>query len=215
MPSTWHATLPVRAAVTGPFTVFLLGLAVVAAVPRGQAPAPPARQADDDPGILTPAAPREPRINGPSVYGDKPGRPFLYRVPATGDRPMRFSAQGLPAGLALDAATGIIRGTIADRTPRGYETTMVAANARGRAERALPHRRRRHARADPADGVERLVHVLRASERRADAPRGRHHDSVGPRGPRLPVREHRRLVDGKAGVGRSRPPGPGAGRRAA
>ena len=127
----------VRAAVTGLFTVFLLGLAVVAAVPRGQAPAPPARQADDDPGILTPAAPHEPRINGPSVYGVKPGRPFLYRIPATGDRPMRFSVQDLPSGLTLDSATGILRGTIIDPTLRGYQTTIVATNARGRAERGF------------------------------------------------------------------------------
>jgi alpha-galactosidase len=94
-----------------------------------------AAQTGDDPGILTPPAPREPRINGPSVYGTKPGRPFLYRIPATGDRPMQFSVKGLPAGLTLDAATGIIRGTIADRTPRAHPATISASNARGRATR--------------------------------------------------------------------------------
>jgi alpha-galactosidase len=102
-----------------------------------QAPRPAAAQPDDDPGILTPPAPREPRINGPSVYGVRPGRPFLYRIPATGDRPMRFAAQDLPSGLTLDAATGIIRGTIIDRTLRGYQTSIAATNARGRAERGF------------------------------------------------------------------------------
>src|SRR5512136_1904022 len=71
-------------------------------------------QPDDDPGTLTPPAPREPRINGPSVYGVRPGHPFLYRIPATGDRPMQFTVQGLPDGLTLDAATGIIGGVITD-----------------------------------------------------------------------------------------------------
>ena len=41
---------------------------------------------------LTPPAPPEPRINGPRVYGVRPGSPFLYRVPATGVRPMTFRA---------------------------------------------------------------------------------------------------------------------------
>jgi len=50
---------------------------------------------------------------------------------------MRFSVQDLPAGLAVDSATGIIRGTITDLTPRAYPTTIVATNARGRAERAF------------------------------------------------------------------------------
>ena len=103
----------------------------------GQAPPPAAAHADDDPGILTPPAPREPRINGPSVYGVRPGHPFLYRIPATGDRPMMFSVQGLPEGLTLDSATGIIRGEVADKTPRSHQTTIVATNGRGRAERAF------------------------------------------------------------------------------
>jgi len=126
--------------------VVLLGLVAAVAPGRGQPPgrgqspvpsAPAAAQPDDDPGILTPAAPQEPRINGPAVYGVRPGHPFLYRIPATGVRPMQFGVQGLPAGLTLDSATGIIRGTIADTTPRTHQTTIVAANIRGRAERAF------------------------------------------------------------------------------
>ena len=96
-----------------------------------------AAQSGDDPGILTPPTPREPRINGPSVYGTRPGRPFLYRIPATGDRPMQFSVKGLPAGLTLDPATGIIRGTIEYRTPRSYDTMIIASNARGAAGRTF------------------------------------------------------------------------------
>src|SRR6266849_4407039 len=53
------------------------------------------------PEIRTPKAPIAPRINGPFVFGVRPGHPFLYNIPATGDRPMSFSAEGLPAGLQL------------------------------------------------------------------------------------------------------------------
>jgi len=127
----------------GPLLVLVLALAAGAVQgpePRAAAQGlarEPASDQDDDPGILTPPAPREPRINGPAVYGVRPGRPFLYRIPATGDRPMQFTVRGLPAGLALDGTTGIIRGTIADVSPQRYDTTITAANARGRAERAF------------------------------------------------------------------------------
>ncbi len=122
------ATRP-RSLLLLPALVFL-GLAGVAAqATRSEG------QAGGEPGILTPPPPPTPRINGPSVYGVRPGRPFLYRIPATGDRPMRFRAEGLPAGLALDEATGIVRGTITDLTPRSHELTLIASNARGRASR--------------------------------------------------------------------------------
>src|ERR1044072_6935104 len=61
--------------------------------------------------IRTPKAPATPRINGSAIFGVRPGNPFLYHIPATGDRPMTFSASDLPQGLKLDAATGNIRGT--------------------------------------------------------------------------------------------------------
>ena len=62
--------------------------------------------------ILTPKAPATPRINGPSIYGQRPGRPFLYTIPATGDRPMKFAADHLPDGLNVDEATGRITGKV-------------------------------------------------------------------------------------------------------
>ena len=48
--------------------------------------------------ILTPPPPASPRINGPLVYGVRPGSPFLYRIPCTGERPIKFSAENLPDG---------------------------------------------------------------------------------------------------------------------
>jgi len=38
--------------------------------------------------ILTPPSPATPRINGPSVFGVRPGHPVLYHVPVTGERPI-------------------------------------------------------------------------------------------------------------------------------
>ena len=79
------------------------------AAPKMGPPAAPAEEAV----LLTPPACAEPRINGPTVYGVRPGAPFLYRIPATGQRPMTFAAAGLPDGLTLDAQTGIITGAVA------------------------------------------------------------------------------------------------------
>ncbi len=83
--------------------------------------------------ILTPAPPLTPRINGASVFGVRPGSPFLYQMPVTGARPMRFSVEPLPPGLSLDAATGRMTGTL---TQAGeIRVVLRAANAHGSASR--------------------------------------------------------------------------------
>ena len=84
--------------------------------------------------ILTPPPGPAPRINGPKVYGCRPGHPFLYRVPCTGTRPVRFEAAGLPDGLALDAASGIITGTTPEKKG-SYAVTLSATNGQGKASR--------------------------------------------------------------------------------
>jgi alpha-galactosidase len=85
--------------------------------------------------ILTPAPPPSPRINGPSRFGVRPLRPFLYTIPATGDRPMTFSAEALPQGLTLDATTGRITGRLFARGE--HRVTLKASNALGTATRAF------------------------------------------------------------------------------
>jgi alpha-galactosidase len=87
------------------------------------------------PPILTPKPPPTPRINGARVFGVRPGHPILYTIAATGDRPMKFSATGLPEGARLDGQTGRISGAIATRGT--YRVTLRAENARGHAEREL------------------------------------------------------------------------------
>jgi alpha-galactosidase len=84
--------------------------------------------------MLTPKPGPEPRINGPLVYGVRPGRPFLYRIPATGVRPMKFEAAGLPPSIQLDPGTGILSGT-APAAPGVHKVTLRASNARGKASR--------------------------------------------------------------------------------
>jgi len=90
-------------------------------------------RADDAVEIRTPPAPHTPRINGPAIFGVRPEHPFLYHIPATGDRPMQYSADHLPAGLKLDAATGNITGLL----PKAGEFKVVfhAKNSLGTSDK--------------------------------------------------------------------------------
>ena len=85
--------------------------------------------------LLTPPPPDEPRINGPEVYGVRPGSPFLYRIPCTGKRPISFRAENLPKGLTLDPASGIITGKIAKAGT--FRVTLFAENALGKVKRGF------------------------------------------------------------------------------
>lgn len=81
--------------------------------------------------ILTPPPPAKPVLNHAAVYGCRPGRPFLYRIPCTGHRPIQFTADGLPPSIALDAETGILRGAAPDQ-PGEYAVDIHAENEFGR-----------------------------------------------------------------------------------
>ncbi len=85
------------------------------------------------PVILTPKPAMTPRINGPSIFGVRPNSPILYSVPATGARPMLFSATGLPKGLKLDAQTGRLSGSLAKAGE--YQVVLSAKNALGTARK--------------------------------------------------------------------------------
>lgn len=81
--------------------------------------------------IRTPPAPATPHINGPTVFGVRPHSPFLYTIPATGNRPMTFSVDNLPDGLRLDTGNGQITGSL---TKRGeYDVVFRAKNDIGEA----------------------------------------------------------------------------------
>jgi alpha-galactosidase len=85
--------------------------------------------------ILTPKPSPKPRINGARVFGVRPGSPVLYTIAATGQRPMQFAAEGLPAGLSLNATTGRITGRLQQRGE--YRITLTASNSRGKTSRSL------------------------------------------------------------------------------
>ncbi len=90
---------------------------------------------EETPYVLTPLPPASPHINGASIMGVRPNRPFLYCVAATGDRPLTYAARGLPAGLQIDSATGMITGHVAERGE--YKVTLDVRNEKGTASRSL------------------------------------------------------------------------------
>ena len=83
--------------------------------------------------VLTPPAPPTPRINNADVFGVRPGSPFLFTIAATGDRPMTFAVDHLPAGLQVDPQTGRITGKL--EKAGTYNVTLRAKNARGKASK--------------------------------------------------------------------------------
>lgn len=85
--------------------------------------------------ILTPKPADTPRINGARVFGVRPGSEFMFTVAATGKRPMKFEAEGLPKGLKLDPETGRITGRI--KKEGEYTVRLTATNALGSNERDL------------------------------------------------------------------------------
>ena len=99
---------------------------------EGPTPPIPAAQRTQ---VLIPSPDPKPAIHGPSVVGASSNRPFLFRVPATGQDPLTYAATGLPSGLTLDPQTGIITGAIV--APGTYTAQVTVSNAQGMATRAL------------------------------------------------------------------------------
>lgn len=74
-----------------------------------------------------------PVIHAPSLLGASTGKPFLYRIPATGERPISFSVKNLPEGIALTGQ--ILSGVL----PADGEWTIeiTAENAQGKASKEI------------------------------------------------------------------------------
>ena len=85
--------------------------------------------------ILTPAVARQPMINAPYIYGARPGNPFLFTVPVSGERPLNITATNLPEGLSIDSNTGIITGKAIN--PGTYTVHISAKNQYGETSKDL------------------------------------------------------------------------------
>ncbi len=85
-----------------------------------------------------PIAKRNPnklRINGPRVVGTTPWRPFLFKIPATGQAPLTFEAINLPDGLTIDSQTGVISGSV--KVGGDYRATITLNSPAGSVSREL------------------------------------------------------------------------------
>ncbi|MBE6712131.1 MAG: hypothetical protein E7580_01280 [Ruminococcaceae bacterium] len=74
-----------------------------------------------------------PKINIASVFGASPCKPFLLRIPVTGQRPVTYGAFDLPEGLRLEG--NIICGKALKEGD--YSVTLTAENALGRASKQI------------------------------------------------------------------------------
>ena len=81
------------------------------------------------PYLMTPPEAKEPAINHPRIFGSRPGNPFLFAVPATGEKPLQYEASELPEGLKLDPVSGIISGTTPP--PGRYSVELKVLNKHG------------------------------------------------------------------------------------
>jgi len=84
------------------------------------------------PYVLTPPPGKEPRINGPMLTGANAGHEFLYRIPITGEKPMKIKVRDLPKGLSFFEGSHLIRG----RAPENgtYTLKITAENEFGKDE---------------------------------------------------------------------------------
>ncbi len=104
--------------------------------------------------ILTPKASATPKINSATVFGVRPESPFLFRIPATGERPMTFSVKGLPKGLKLDSQTGIITGKL-DKNGI-FEVKLNGSECKRKNFKKIKNKLRRQDCPHTNDGLEQL-----------------------------------------------------------
>ena len=74
-----------------------------------------------------------PKINLPDIFGASPNKPVILKIATTGERPVFFSAKGLPEGLTLE--NGIITGSAKEAGE--YTVTLTAENSLGKCEKEI------------------------------------------------------------------------------
>jgi alpha-galactosidase len=83
--------------------------------------------------VLTPRPGPAPGIHGAKVFGVRPGSPFLFKIAATGEQPLRYAAHGLPEGLSVNPVTGQISGRLKARGD--YSVVFEVENSHGTTRR--------------------------------------------------------------------------------
>jgi alpha-galactosidase len=83
--------------------------------------------------ILTPKTGPRPHLNGPKTFGVRPGHPIVFTIPATGIRPLKFSADNLPNGVKLNSANGQLSGSV--NKLGTYNLVIHVKNAEGNDKR--------------------------------------------------------------------------------
>ena len=105
----------------------------------------------------------KPCINPPHVVGNYPATPFLFYIPTSGERPIKWHAENLPKGLKLDKETGIIKGKVVEKGT--YKVMLKAENALGTDTQELLINI--GVVADSSDGVEQLEYIRTSPDRGA------------------------------------------------
>jgi alpha-galactosidase len=80
--------------------------------------------------LIAPSRTSAPMINYPRITGATPGRPFQFRIPASGAGELTFSAKNLPVGLTLDPRTGIITGSLKQEGRTDVQVSVKAADGK-------------------------------------------------------------------------------------
>src|SRR5699024_4787014 len=76
-----------------------------------------------------------PEIHGAETVGVSPGKPFLHLIPATGAGPLYYEARGLPQGLLLNTATGVISGVLLETG--SFEVELIVTGSAGQARKSF------------------------------------------------------------------------------
>lgn len=93
------------------------------------------KPAKEDPVIIRLPKQIVPRLTGPMVFGVRPGNPLRHVLTAIGQKPINFSATGLPKGVTLDRKSGEISGKLTE--PGDYPVVVTASNSKGKSTRTL------------------------------------------------------------------------------
>ncbi len=168
------------------------GAAIVMAV-GASSPATTAPPTEAAPAIAPIHTSGAPMLNYPRITGATPGRPFLFRIPASGTGPLRFQVSNLPPGLSVDEHTGVITGTLQRFGPTLVTVTISGPGGKTTGRFTIVGGTT-HAGADAAAGVEFVECLGTASRRRQGARGGGSTGTSGLAATRLHVRQHRRRV---------------------